>query len=505
VSRVSESLGKLVKGASIVFIGTVIGKAVALFGQILIVRSLSPADYGGIALAFTIVSAVSGIIVLGAPQGATRLIAAGQSSNQKTQTLMTALTISASAGLLGAIAILFFRFRIQQLTDTSGLAKLLSAFSVFLLIAPTQQVLIGGIRGFQQPTARVLSKNIIGQIGALILLGVLLLIGKPYLGAIIYWVSVPILVAISAVYFLQKKVNFSEVYSNKINLTSIGEFLSFSWPLAFSSSFVLLMSQLDVLMIGIFLNTDQVGLYRAIQPLKEVVLFFLTSFTFLYLPIATEFFTDKKYSELNKLYTTVTKWVVTITYPIVLISTFFANDIIRILFTESYLPASTAFVILILGMFTRVIVGPNGTTIQAINKTGVEMYASVIGGIVNIVLNITLISKFGIEGAAVATGMGFITYNIVEIYVIYKETKVTPFSLNIIKPLIPTTAFGIVVSHFFRNQVLGVTVLILVCILFYVCHIASVVATRSIDSSDLLIVEKIDSALGTNLSNKILR
>jgi O-antigen/teichoic acid export membrane protein len=500
VSQVDGGLAQLAKGASIVFIGTVIGKVLALLGQIFIVRSLPPGEFGTIALAFTIVSAISGVLVLGTPQGAARLIAADDETRRKTDILRSALTIAAISGLIGAIGVYLLRFRIQQLTDTPGLAHLLSIFALFVITSPIQKVLIGGLRGFKRPGSKVLANDIFGRISALSLFIGFLLVGEPYFGAVAYWFTLPILVFCAAAYFLNRSVALPKIIRTLPSVATTKEFLSYSWPLAFSSSFVLLMSQLDILMIGYFLAPSDVGLYRAIQPLKEIVLFFLTSFTFLYLPIATEYFTQNKYQELNTLYTTATKWIVTATFPIVLTCILFPQDIIFVLFTERYLPASTAFVILILGMFSRVFVGPNGAMVQAIGETRIEMYAALIGGISNGLFNIILVPEFGIEGAALATSLGFVVYNSTEIIAIYQRTGIIPFSTDIVKPILPTVVFGFIVFYTLREIQLDIIALLLIGIAFSFVHVFSVVFTRSVDSGDQLIIDQISDRIGIDLT-----
>ncbi|WP_276278585.1 oligosaccharide flippase family protein [Haloarcula regularis] len=299
---------------------------------------------------------------------------------------------------------------------------------------------------------------------------------------------------------MSQSISIEELIRQPPSTASIRKFLTFSWPLAFSSSFVLLMSQLDILMIGVFLSSREVGLYRAVQPLKEVVLFFLTSFVFLYLPIATEYYAGDRYSDLRDLYLTSTKWIVTVTFPIVLTSVLFANDIIRILFGKSYTPASTAFAILVIGMFTRVIVGPNGATIQAINRSEIEMYASLLGMVVNVGFNIMLIPLIGIKGAAIATSFGFIFYNLIEIVVIYRDTGIVPISMTIVTPIIPTIIIGSVSALVLRHWTLDLPLLMLITILLGLLHVGSVIITRNLEEKDLLLLKEIEENTSLNLS-----
>ncbi|MFC6952850.1 flippase [Halorubellus litoreus] len=500
MSEVGGSLVELLKSAGLVFIGTIIGRFLALLGQILVVRSLSPDLYGTIALAFSIVASLSAIFVLGAPQGVARLIPANEDHQSQLEFLQSGLVIVIFGGVIGSITLYLSRYEIQYLMDSPKLASLLSIFSIYLLIFPIQRLLIGGLRGFKQSRERVLAKDIFAPSFGLIILYTFVTFGEGFLGAIVYFLIIPFLIIIGAIYFLKKHVSLSDLTHQAPSMTSISELLSFSWPLAISGSFVILMSQLDILMIGLFLPPRDVGLYRAVQPLKEVVLFFLTSFVFLYLPIATKYFTNNKYSELGELYRTSTKWIVTITFPIVLTSVLFANDIVRSLFGESYVSASGAFAILVVGMFTRVIVGPNGATIQAVGRTKVEMYASLVGLVANLGLNVSLIPLIGIEGAAVATSIGFLVYNIVEITVIYREVGFAPISKEILIPLIPMILVGGAVYQTLYTAELSLPLLFLVGLMFGFFQILSVIFTGSLRENDLFLLDQVENRIGINLS-----
>jgi O-antigen/teichoic acid export membrane protein len=118
--------------------------------------------------------------------------------------------------------------------------------------------------------------------------------------------------------------------------------------------------------------------------------------------------------------------MVFILYPQAVISGFIGTK---------YLPASGALIILSLAMFSRILVGPNSETARAIDLPKIDLKSSIGGININIILNILLVPVFGIAGAAFATLLGYLVYNLSVNTFIYKYINIHPFSIDLFKVL----------------------------------------------------------------------
>lgn len=103
----------------------------------------------------------------------------------------------------------------------------------------------------------------------------------------------------------------------------------------------------------------------------------------------------------------------------------FSKLIIIIIFGRNYLDSRNIFIILSLGYF---IAGtfriPFGNMLAAMGKLKCNFYTTLFGGILNIVLDILLIKKYGSIGAAIATISIFIFSSILGGYFIKKNLKI---------------------------------------------------------------------------------
>jgi O-antigen/teichoic acid export membrane protein len=177
-----------------------------------------------------------------------------------------------------------------------------------------------------------------------------------------------------------------------------------SWPLIFSSLVIMIYMRIDQIMIKAMLGEREVGLYSAAVRLSEV-------WYFIPVIIATSLFpsivnakkiSDKLYyTRLQRLYSLLIWLAIAIALPM----TFFSEWLMTLMYGEAYRAAGQVLMIHIwAGVFVFMGVGSSKWYISE----GLQKYLTintVAGAILNIVLNVFLIPKYGIYGAALATVM----------------------------------------------------------------------------------------------------
>lgn len=503
MSDVRESLKGLAKSAAVIFIGTVIGKSLALVGEILIVRSLSPSEYGHLALAYTIVLTASMVVLFGLHNGVTRIMSSYNDEIKRMRILHHAYQIVIIIGLSVSLLLILTRGFLGRLMDDPILPGLLIILIPFLILNPLRHITYGALRAQNQPLGAVISRDVVGRVLPLLLLLGALLYNEPAIGALAYWLSVPFVIFAVAIYYLRDTFSVKELLSWTPHSPLIKDLWSFSWPLGFSSFIFVFLSYLDILMIGYFLTPEYVGFYRSIQPLKQAATFVVAAFSFLYLPLATRYYESGNQSGLQDLYKVSTKWVMIGTFPFVLVFGLFSRDVVRTFFGLEYLPAASVLTILVFGLFLRVVVGLNGDTVQAIDRTKIELTSASMGLVANFFLNLILIPRYGINGAAIATVVGFFIYNFFEVAAIYRATAVHPFSINNFKPLLPTFILGLAIMVLNGDTQLGLFALIGIGVLLGITQLLALFITRSLEPADIHIVHQIEQVLGIEV--EILR
>ncbi|WP_175454500.1 flippase [Halopelagius longus] len=498
MSKTQGSLTKLLKSAGIVFVSTVVARGLALGAEVFIIRSLSPDVFGTIAVAYTVALVLGRLSLFGVPAGVTRFISDESSEEEQWTVVKHGLLIVAPLTVTASLVLIVFPASFGELMNSEGIKQYLTVFALFVVAFPISRVIIAVLRARGETLYAGLSKDLLSRAGGIVLFAGLASVGITEVGAVAYWVSLPIISMVSSVYLLNRRLSVSGVLKSTIDWSSLRDLWSFSWPLAFSSSLLLFFSNMDVLMIEYFLASEAVGYYRSIQPLRQVTGFVLSSFTFLYLPLATQYFSNGDFDTLAEFYKVTTKWITALTLPLVLVFSVFAADIVKVFFGPAYLPVSEVLSVLVGGLFFNVLVGPNGATAKAIDRPRIELVSAAVGFVVNLGLNIILIPRYGIMGAAVATVAGFVTYNTMEITFIRRSIGCLPFSANQLKPLAPTVGAALLLKWFFGGSV-GFAGLIAIGMFLSAFHLVSMLVTRSIDENDIDLVRRLEENLGREI------
>jgi O-antigen/teichoic acid export membrane protein len=499
MSTVYDSISGLVRSAGIIFIGSILGKILALLGQILIIRHLSPELFGHIALTYTVASTAAGLSLLGVHEGVTKMISADTDEQRKKQVLMSGYSIATVGGLFVLSSLYLFRVQIASAVKNPRLVELLPYFLPFLILYPISRISIAALRSSKRSLVTVVSRDLGPRVGALLIFGVAVIVGWPLTGAIIYWISIPAFIVLLSARYIYTDYIIGRSVTKLPPGNLLRELWSFSWPLALSSSLFIIMGNFDIFMISYFMEARSVGLYRAIRPLRQITTFAVVSFSFIFLPLASEFFVENRIDELSHIYQVSTKWITALSLPPVLLVTAFSEDVIRVLFQSSYVPAASALTILIGGLFFRSLVGPDGDVLKSINETRTILYSAAAAVVVNIVLNIFLIPRYGIAGAAFATVCGYAVHNLVELAIIYHHLGVHPFTGDNIRSLFPTIGFVLVLRYIIGDVTLEIISLIGIgCLLAFV-HVLSMILTRCFDEYDLFLIEKIENRIDRDL------
>lgn len=497
MTSVADSLSGIARSAALIFGGSVFGRGVGLLCETLIARSLSPTVFGRVSLAYTVAIAVGGVLLLGIHDGVTRLYTAAEDDAERESVVRAGYALSLSAAVVGATGVVLAADAVEVLMGTPDLGRYLRLFAPYVLVYPLSRVSIGLLRGQQQSRGVVVARNLSGRLVGVAVLGVAFALGRQTVGAVAYWLAVPLAVLLTALYFAGWQNAFRGVSSRLPSGSTLREMWSFSWPLALGSIVFLLLSNLDVLMIGYFLEPSKVGYYRSIQPLRQATTVVLGAFSFLFLPLATQYFERGDFAGLDAIFTTVTKWTVLVTLPPVLVLVFFSETVVSLLLGPAYLPAAVPLSILAGGLFLRAVAGLDGDVVQAIDRPKIELQAAALGLCINVTLNVALIPAFGIAGAAAATVCGYGAYNAFELFLIYRATGVTPFSLHTLKPIVASTAVvGAASVAVSRGGIVALTAAVALAVGVVA---AAAIVTRSVEEVDLELLARAETKTGRDL------
>jgi O-antigen/teichoic acid export membrane protein len=181
-----------------------------------------------------------------------------------------------------------------------------------------------------------------------------------------------------------------------------------SWPLMLSSVMGMVYYKIDQVMLKQMLDNKAVGLYAAAAKLSEAWYFIpiiISSSFFPAIVSAKKQSTEKTNSRI-KFLLGVTAWI---SLLIALVITFLAKELIGFLYGEKYIQSVTVLMIHVwAGLFVSLGV-VSGKWLLVENLVKIALWRNLLGVISNVIINLLLIPRYGIVGAALAT---LISYSI---------------------------------------------------------------------------------------------
>jgi len=213
------------------------------------------------------------------------------------------------------------------------------------------------------------------------------------------------------------------------------EVLLYSIPLLLIATTNAIFYRVDVLMLGYFHAPGQVALYRLAAQLALIIVFPLAIFNKRFTAAIAEYHHNNKLEKLDFLFKTITRWIFMVSFPIFLIIVLLRKDLILI-FGRQYMAAWKVLIVASLAQLISALVGSAGYMLSMTANQKILLAITVATKLLNVVLNLLLIPRFGGLGAASATTISIALWNIFCLLFVWRKVKVHPFSFKIYKPLL---------------------------------------------------------------------
>ena len=178
-------------------------------------------------------------------------------------------------------------------------------------------------------------------------------------------------------------------------------------------------------MIGMFRGTTDVGVYTAASMIAGIVPFTLVAANTIVAPVISELFTQHRMAELQGIITFITRWIFMLTIPIVL-GIMILGEFILSLFDPTFVSGYVALIILTVGQIINVFAGSVAFLLTMTSHQNRAAKVMGISAFMNIILNLILVPIYGIMGAAIATSVTMIFWNITMLVLVQKHLNINP-------------------------------------------------------------------------------
>ena len=203
----------------------------------------------------------------------------------------------------------------------------------------------------------------------------------------------------------------------------------FSLPTLFSEIMFQIMSRIDAVMIGHMTNKTQVGIYVVAAQIATSTSVVLLIFNTAFAPKISHMYHNGQLKELKSLYCKATRILGLFSFITFIIILIFGHLVLS-LYGPEYEIGYKVVVYRAIGQFVNAGVGSVWLMLRMTGKTQYQVYGTMVGALLNIVLNYLLIPLYGINGAAIASMVVTIFMNLLGFILVINIFKINPYTRN---------------------------------------------------------------------------
>lgn len=224
-------------------------------------------------------------------------------------------------------------------------------------------------------------------------------------------------------------------------------FWGFALPRALTSVLQMLMQRFDIVLVGAMAGATDAAVYAAATRFVVVGQLATNAFTTATQPQLAARLASDDTASATELYRASTAWLVLVTWPMYLTMIVFAQPLLLV-FGRSYTTGATTIVLIACSMLVSTAVGVVDTVLAMGGRTSWNLGNAALALTVNIGLDVLLIPRHGILGAAIGWAVAIVIRNVAAVLQVSLRLGVHPFAR-------PTwTAVGLTAVCYFAILVL---------------------------------------------------
>lgn len=416
------------------FFGSVFAAGLGFIGTILIGRGLPLSQAGMLFDAIAVFTILSTLILFGFDWGLIRLMPAVQSRSMNRNLLSAALLpVIAASCVVAGLVVWKATYLAQMLIDHAVTKSLASDLRFLVLALPA-----AGVMGLTLAATRrwsskefVAVQNIAVPGARVVLLSIAMASGVASTLAPLAW-AIPVVAGgvVSSVLILRRMRSLPEerVSSGDRETKDLRRSLwRFSMARSFAGTLAILGLYLQTVLVGILATPGDVAAYAVVIRYAVISVFVLTAVGYAIAPALSRLWARNERVLAQVLYREATWWVVCLSWPVLCLTALYASPLMRI-FGPEYTRGASALTIVSLATLASTAGGPSGVGILILGGSVSNLVQEVTTLCLNIALDLLLIPRFGINGAAIAWAANLGATVLIDGLILYRKSNITPFT-----------------------------------------------------------------------------
>lgn len=424
------------------FAGQLYFLLMSLVSGLVIARLIGPGSLGLFNLTRTLCEGISLFTKAGFDLGVVRYLGERQGDSDRSTPVLVTRRVVMLVFLLGLVPLViaasggaqFLERHVYQL-DGFGLALIVMAIAIpFMTLV---QVLGGVFRGFLRIAPRVWMELLLQPTLRLMFF----LCFGVFLAGLwsVIWATVLsfAVAAIGMTVWARRTVLSLPATNGEGTLSSwpeVGRIGKYSIVLGMSVLMAFVVSRADILLLGGSVSASVLGQYAAAQMLVSLLGTFNLALAQAAAPLVARMGREGDISALSLLLHQHSRWVAITTVPFFLVLVFFGDDIVGLL-GSGFVSPEPIIPVLAASQLVNAMFSSAGYTLSMTGRHVLELRIMAVGAVANVALNIVLIPRFGVLGAALAALAGAIIANGLRTRAVTSVYGVSPIGSDVLRPV----------------------------------------------------------------------
>ncbi|MFC4436935.1 MULTISPECIES: flippase [Natrialbaceae] len=479
-----EGVTTLAKQGSITFVGNVVNGVFGFAIVMLMTRFVAPSVYGLWVLSTSVILFTQVFASLGLPMAIDYFVPQyldederGKAKGVIVQVTATVLVTSSLVALGLALSAAYIADVFQEPAMRVGLLLL----SITIPMLAIYNVLLTSYYSIKKLQYRVVMRDLVRPVVRFSITAALLLAGWGLLGLVAgYVVGLFVAITVGVAVFTYKAW---DLLTAELELVAPWPIVKYSVPLAMTSVVFVLMGHVDYFVLGFFLSSDDVGIYRVGYMLGSGLMIMFNSLSPVFKPLIAESRDDIDLVEQR--FRLAARWIAGLTMPIAITLSLGASSYLAVLYTPQYAEANLV-VVLLCGafLFNVTFGGPDGSLLQGMGYSRIVFANTLVLFGANFFISAALVPIVGIEGAAIGSATALFLVGGLTLVEVYYLDGIHPFTRDFAKVVVagvPAIIAGAPVVYFLDSDPLIVAALPIVVVTTY---LGSLIASDAFTDDD---------------------
>lgn len=421
----------IIKGTVFMLLGTIIKTILLFVNKIVISKFFGASILGSYAIANTIFQTLLLVSLLGFHKTINRFAPEYIEDKKKTRLLRLIGTSLKTTFIVSIFLIIFIYMLLNPIVSSFNdqhLRNLLMYLLIGLPFFVVTRILLSIATSFQTTKLQAFIDSVLIPFLSTFFIFISVLLDLDYKSIAIsflitYFIS--FLVTILATKFSQLKtlniLRSLHLYNNK--------YLKYTIPIFLGDIFFFLINWIDTLFLGYFSVSENVGVYNASITIITIPRLLLISLNTIFLPSISSLIALGRKSVAFNLFKDSIRLLLFITIPLLTIIIVNFKTLLSI-FGSEFDIQMIIILVLCIGTIINVATGPIDHVLNSLDKTKLVTINSLIALSSSLILNILLVPRLNILGAALANSFALSIQNILGIFELFIIEKTLPYNLK---------------------------------------------------------------------------